>query len=334
MRDVAERAGVHLSTVSRILNQPPHASASATARRVRAVARELGYQHDPVAASLRSGRTQTIGVVMPRLSDTVVATIYESIEETAAASGYHTLLVGTRDVSRSQERQAELLLSRRVDGLLLGACHLDDQLPQRLDARDAAYVIVVRRSRAHASVTIDDELGGYLATRHLIEQGHARVAMVSGPSTISTAYDRVQGYRRALQEAGIATAPDLVVETGCDVEAGRRAAEAWLAMEEKPTAAFAVTDYAALGVMGRYRDAGLQVGRDLALVGYHDIAVSSELPVPLSSVRTPLEELGRLATEQLLGRLGGEVVTTATLTPSLQVRASSTQPATTAAVGP
>jgi LacI family transcriptional regulator len=221
MRDVAERAGVHLSTVSRILNQPPHASASATARRVRAVARELGYQHDPVAASLRSGRTQTIGVVMPRLSDTVVATIYESIEETAAASGYHTLLVGTRDVSRSQERQAELLLSRRVDGLLLGACHLDDQLPQRLDARDAAYVIVMRRSRAHASVTIDDELGGYLATRHLIEQGHARVAMVSGPSTISTAYDRVQGYRRALQEAGIATAPDLVVETGFDVRGDR-----------------------------------------------------------------------------------------------------------------
>lgn len=324
MRDVAREAGVHLSTVSRVLSQSPLTSSlTPTAVKIRKIAKELGYETDPLAAGLRSGRTRTIGVVMTRLSDVVVATVYEAIEHAFSRSGFQTLLVGASDEPDDQRRKADLLLARRVDGLLLGASRLHDAFLDRLREQNIPYLLVLRRSGDHPAVTLDDELGGYQVGRDLIAHGHRRVGVVAGPSSVSTGFDRLQGFLRAFTEAGIPVKPSHIVETGFHVEAGREAAQVFLRHEDPPTGIFAMTDYSALGVIGAYRERGLEVGRDFALVGYHDMSISANLSIPLTSVQSPLHELGAQAATLLLERMAGEDVTSVRLAPTLKVRESS-----------
>jgi LacI family transcriptional regulator len=324
MRDVAREAGVHMSTVSRVLSQPPlTASLTPTAARIRKVAKDLGYEADQWAASLRSGRTRTIGVVMTRLSDVVVAAVYEALEQAISEVGFQTLLVGAGEEPDAQWQKANLLLSRRVDGLLLGASRLDDIFLDQLRQQGVPYLLVLRRSGDHPSVTVDDELGGYLAGRHLLERGHQKVGLVTGPKYASTSRDREQGFLRAFDEAGISVDPGHIVDAGFHVEAGYEAAQALLRGQNPPTGIFTMTDYSALGVIGAYREQGLEVGRDFALVGYHDISISAKLSIPLTSLRSPLSEIGSQAAKLLLRRVAGENVESVRLAPTLHVRASS-----------
>jgi LacI family transcriptional regulator len=326
MRDIARHAGVHMSTVSRVLSQPAiSASLTPTAVRIRRIAKELGYQRDQGAASLRSGRTLSVGVVMSRLSDVVVATVFEAVERTLSDYGLQSMLVGAGNASGEQEHKAELLLGRRVDGLLLGASRLGDTDLSSLVRQEIPFVLVLRRCADHPAVVVDDELGGYLAGRHLLEQGHRRLGVVAGPRFTSTSRDREQGFLRACAEAGVAVDPGHVVESGFDVAAGHQAAQDLLAQQRPPTGIFAMTDYSAQGVIGAYRERGLEVGRHFALVGYHDLATSAQLSIPLTSLRSPLEEVGDRAARLLLRRMAGEEVDSVRLAPTLRVRASSAQ---------
>jgi LacI family transcriptional regulator len=324
MRDIARQAGVHMSTVSRVLSQPALTSSlTPTAVKIRRIAKELGYEPDQWAASLRSGRTRSIGVVMTRLTDVVVATVFEAVERTLSSNGLQSLLVGAGNEEDAQKKKADLLLGRRVDGLLLGASRLDDEYLVQLAAQEIPYVLVLRRCGDHPSVTVDDERGGYLAARHLLEQGHRRLGLVAGPWYTSTSKDREQGFLRACAEAGVPLAPEYVVETGFDVEAGQRAAQILQTMQDPPTGIFAMTDYSAQGVIGAQRERGLEVGRDFALVGYHDMSTSAQLSIPLTSLRSPLEEVGDHAARLLLQRMAGEDIASLRLPPTLHVRASS-----------
>lgn len=324
MRDVARQAGVHISTVSRVLNQPALTSSlTPTAVKIRKIARELGYEPDHLAASLRSGRTRTVGVVMSRLSDVVVAAVYEAVERALSERGFQALLVGAGDEPDAQRRKGDLLLGRRVDGLLLGASRLDDTFPEQLREQDVPYLLVLRSSAGHPSVTLDDELGGFLAGRHLFERGHRRVGLVAGPQYTSTGRDRQRGFLRAFAEAGVQVNPDHIVEAGFHVEAGYSAAQVLMSRHDPPTGIFAMTDYSALGVIGACRDRGLEVGRDFALVGYHDMSISRQLSIPLTSLRSPLDEIGGHAARLLLDRVAREDVESVRLAPTLIVRESS-----------
>jgi LacI family transcriptional regulator, galactose operon repressor len=324
MRDIAKTAGVHMSTVSRVLNQPALTSSlTPTAVKIRRIAKELGYEPDQWAASLRSGRTRSVGVVMSRLSDVVVATVFEAVERTLSDNGLQSLLVGAGNEEDAQKKKADLLLGRRVDGLLLGASRLDDAHLIQLARQEIPYVLVLRRCADHPSVTVDDEHGGYLAARHLLEQGHRRLGLVAGPRYTSTSSDREQGFLRACAEAGVSVAPEYIIEAGFDVEAGHSAAQILQTRQDPPTGIFAMTDYSALGVIGAYRERGLEVGRDFALIGYHDMSTSAQLSIPLTSLRSPLEDVGDHAAQLLLQRMAGEDVESVRLAPTLHVRASS-----------
>jgi LacI family transcriptional regulator len=182
---------------------------------------------------------------------------------------------------------------------------------------------VLRRSGDHPAVTVDDELGGFLAGQHLLAQGHRRVGLVAGPRYTSTSYDRQRGFLRAFKAAGVSANPDDIVETGFHVDAGYSAGHALLAKRYPPSAIFAMTDYSALGVIGAYREHGMEVGRDFALVGYHDMSISANLSIPLSSVRSPLQDVGILAAQMLLQRIAGQDIESLRLAPTLHVRASS-----------
>jgi LacI family transcriptional regulator len=319
---IASRARVHPSTASRALSDKPVGISAETIKRVRTIARELGYIRDITGASLRTGRTRMIGVLVPRLTDVVLAQIYEAIDEAAAMAGYNAVVANTRDDPDVQNMRLQGLLSRKVDGLIVGDSRTGSQVVERLAGLGTPYTLVMRRLDEHPSVSTDDLEGGRLAAEHLLELGHTRVGVVAGDQLTSTGRERTLGFVRAYECAGFPIRGDHLVSSSFDTGTGRLAADRLLSLRPMPTAIFAVNDFTAIGVMGALRHRGLQVGRDVALVGYNDIPIAAQLTVPLTSVRSPLGEMGRRSVELLLDRIAGKQPESVLLTPTLVARES------------
>ncbi|MBN9177452.1 MAG: LacI family DNA-binding transcriptional regulator [Microbacterium sp.] len=301
LRDVAQASGVSVSTVSRILDDRTPASRSPTAQRVRAMADQLGYRRNVSASSLRRGTTGTVGVLVPRLTDAVMALMFEAVERQARRVGAFAVVATSGDDVDDERRATETLLDRGVDGLILATARLDDDLPRSLRDRGIPHVLALRTDRVSPSALGDDEAGGYLAVRHLVDLGHRDIAVVTGPWFTSSGRDRRAGAQRALAEADIGLPDERVIATGYGVEAGIAAGERLLSSPDRPTAIFAANDNLAIGVVqaaGRY---GLHAGQDLSVVGYNDIPLVAHLPVPLTSVRTPFDQIAADAVDMLFG---------------------------------
>jgi LacI family transcriptional regulator len=327
LRTVAEMAGVHISTVSRVLapslRPGVRAASKATTERIKSIAAELGYSPNPIAAGLRTSRSSLVGVLVPRLTDIVLATIYEGIHEAARGHGYQTFVANSEDREQEREAGAEMLLARRVDGLILGDCTLDPTFADSLQQRGVPFVLVSRRSGNHPAVVGDDHAGGRIAAEHLLSLGHTDVGIIAGEPYASTGVDRTSGFLAAYAEAGITIPASRIVHSSFDVIGGREASTRIFANKPWPTALFAVNDFAAIGTFGTLRGLGLRAGEDIAVVGYNDTVLAAELPVPLTSVHSPMREMGELAFELLLSRLNGEPVASRVLRPHLVVRESS-----------
>lgn len=301
---VAARAGVSQATVSRALRGHPGVSPTTRAR-VRAAASELGYAPSAYAAALARGSSNAIGVVSPWISRWFFATVLEGVHQVVAEHGYDMLLypLGPADGSESARMDA-LGLHKRVDGVLGLA------LPNELRARMLSRVPIVTVGTSTPGipgVQVDDAEVGYLATRHLLELGHRRIAFLGlDPDDVygfKVAADRYQGYRKALHEATLSPDPSLVETTGFEVEAGEAALEELLARAEwdplrLPTAVVAVSDEVAVGVIYAARHRGIRVPADLSVVGVdnHDMARLFDL----TTVEQPVVEQGRIATEMLV----------------------------------
>lgn len=328
LRTVAALAGVSPSTVSRVLHPSAHTigrkTAATTATRIQELAREVGYVPNPHAASLRTQRSSLIGVLVPQLADLVLALIYEGIENAAHDLRFGTFVANTHDDPTDQQVRAEMMINRRVDGLILGDARVDDRLADDLRSRGVPYVLTNRRVDGHPSVTGDDLMGGRLAAEHLLSLGHTTVAVAAGAAYASTGIDRSTGFREEFARAGHPVPAELVVNSPFDVRGGRQATELLLARQPELTAIFAANDFAAIGALGAIRDAGRQVGRDIALVGYNDVPLAAELPVPLTTVRSPMFQMGHAAVHLLKKRLDGQEVESVRLAPTLVVRASTT----------
>lgn len=290
--DVARAAGVSKSTVSRVLDERIPPSRSATARRVREVANELGYRRNTYASNLRRGATATIGVVVPRLSDTVMALMFEAIERAALRRGYFAIVATSGDEPADEAAAASTLLDRNVDGLILASSRIDDPLPQQLRKDRVAHALVLRTDGKSPSVIGDDEAGGYLAVRHLVDLGHRDIGVLSGPLFTSSATGRLAGARRALSEAGLTVPSDRFIESGYGIEDGAQAARTLLTdPEARPTAVFCANDNLAIGAMSAAHELSLAIGTDLSLIGYNDIPLAARLPTPLTSVRTAFDTI-------------------------------------------
>ncbi|MCV0416297.1 MAG: LacI family transcriptional regulator [Brevundimonas sp.] len=296
--DIARATGVSKSSVSRFLDEGSPSDTEA-ARLVRRVATELGYVRDVSAANLRRGSTGTIGVIVPRLTDTVMAMLYESLAHAAAQSGRFTIVATTNDDPVANQRAAEMLMARGVDGLVLATTRTGDGLAERLAAQGVRFVLALRTDGVHPSSVGDDRLGGYLATRHLIDLGHSRIGVVAGPSDASSAAGRVEGYRAAMDEAGLSVRPEWVVPSSFSLEAGNLAARELMTLADRPTALFAINDNTALGALSALAQQGLSVPGDISVVGYNDIPLVSHLPTPLTTVRTPFGQIAATAMELL-----------------------------------
>lgn len=322
---LASAANVHVSTVSRALSSDiavRRGVAPPTVARIKRLAEELRYRRHPAGAELRTGRSHVIGVLVPRLTDIVLATVYEGINAAADAAGYSTFVANTGDDRDIQRRRAEALLARRVDGLILGDTRTDSTLAIELRSRGVEVVLVSRRLRGFVSVTTHDPHGGRLAAEHVLGLGHQHMGIVAGRANTSTGMERTQGFLNACRRVGVMVPTQNVVWSGFDVAAGRAAGERLLRLRPQPTAIFAVNDFAAIGVMGAIRDHGMTVGVDVALVGYNDVPLAAELPVPLTSVHAPVFRMGEVAATTLIGILGGQRGRSRRLEPELRVRQS------------
>lgn len=331
LQSIAERANVHVSTVSRALDPNPARPVSIeTVMRIRAIAAELGFEPNPWARSLRTNRTGTIGLVIPRLVDNVLATVFESAEAAAISRGYQAITVSTGEDPDRLEQATQRLLDRRVDGLVLAAAHTDEPLVERLAANHTPFVLLNRSTNAdHVSFSADDELGAYLATRHLLARGHRRVAHAAGVRGTSTADRRRVGYVRAIESAHLTVDESLIIDSDLSIDSGVDVGNRLLTGERRPTAIFAANDYVAIGIMEVARDLGLRIPDDLALVGFNDTRLAEALLVPLSSVSIPLAEMGRHAVNGVIDLIDDHPVTSKVFPVHLKIRASST-----AQVGP
>lgn len=323
IKHIAEAAGVHPSTVSRALNGLPESRIpQETVDRIHKAAAELRYEPNPWAQSLRTKRAMMIGMAIPRFTDYVLAQMFEAAQIRAIKFGYHTLTAGA-EVGGVDNAAIKGLIDRRIDGLILATAKIHDQYLPEIERRGVPFVLLNRKSAHYPSVTGDDEAGGYLATRHLIHQGHTRIGHISGPTDVSTALNRARGYRRAMAEANLPVHSEFIQEGTFDAKSAGKAAAQLLNLPVRPTAIFAVNDISALAAMSVARQCGLAIPEDLAVVGYNDSEVSSLLPIPLTSVRVPLLEMGSAAVDLLLALMNGETVESVVKAPQLITRQSS-----------
>jgi LacI family transcriptional regulator, galactose operon repressor len=322
MTRLAELAGLNIATVSRALKGDTARVSAATIARVRRLADEHGYQPDPAASSLRGGRTRVLGVLVPHLTDVVMAEVFEGIAAQAADAGYLAVVTPTRESRESRRDAVETFLGRRVDGIILADASVRKPVPPELSAATVPFVLALRGSPSHLSVTADDRLGGQLAARHLLDAGHHDVVVIGGPRNVSTAVARLAGFVQAYRDAGVPIANEAIAHGEFTAMAGHTAMTELL-HTSRPTAVFAANDYNAIGAARALQDAGLRIGQDVALVGYNDISISAELPVPLSTVRNELETIGRLAAQALIDLLDGRQARSHQVPPRLIIRESS-----------
>jgi LacI family transcriptional regulator len=322
LHDVASAAGVSKSTVSRMLDERLPSSQSTRAVRVRQIANDLGYVRDVSAASLRRGKTGMIGVIVPRLTDTVMAMLYESLTRAAVRAGLFTIVAATEDDPDAVRHSADILLRRGADGLILATARMNDVVTRELAEKGVPYVLTLRTDEHSPASVGDDKLGGYLATRYLIDLGHRQIGLISGPDYASSAIGRRQGYLQAMQEAGLEVDDKWIVGSSFSIDAGVDATDKLMSLKNRPTAIFSVNDNTAIGALSKLAELGLRVPDDISLIGYNDVPVVSHLPVPLTSVRVPFDQIASGALELLSMKMTDVEVPVRLATPTLIPRRS------------
>lgn len=302
MQDVAERAGVSVSTVSHVINGTRYVSPELT-ERVRTAMAELRFQPNAVARSLRRKETLTLGMIVPDNANPFFALLAHAVENACYEHGYSLILTNSGGDLARELANINVLLGKQVDGLILAAVGLSSRdLKQVL--RSAPVVLVDRNlPGVEADALLVDNLGGGReATRHLIALGHRRIGCITGPSTTTPSADRVTGYRAALEEAGIPVDETLIARGDFQFAGGYAGAQALLALPEAPTAIFACNDLMAMGAIAAAAEKGLRVPADLSIVGFDNTTLAAYTTPALTTIAQPITEIGQLATEMVIRR--------------------------------
>ncbi len=328
--DVAKRANVSPTAVSRWLNGGLELP-EATGARIRSAVAALDYQPHAQARRLSKGKAEAIGIVVPDISNAFFALLAGEAERIAVASGHDVVIWSSRNRIERELACFDRLRAGYIDGLLLITNHEDDgRLAERIRSMPGRVVIIdedVVGGEAPAFF-VENEFGGYEATRHLIEHGHRHIAHIGGPKGVMSAIERARGWRRALSEAGITPETQWHVFTEYEVEPATRDAVQLFALDPLPTAIFAGSDAVALGVMTQARRRGIAIPEDISLVGFDGMPINDLLGPPLTSIAQPIDDLGRRGAERLLAMIkGGPFEATRTRLPvELVMRASVAAP--------
>ncbi|MGH8894042.1 MAG: LacI family DNA-binding transcriptional regulator [Actinomycetes bacterium] len=307
LRDVAQRAGVHPATASRALNPQTRGLVNEeTASRVIKVAESLGYRPNPIARSLKTARSTTVGLVIPDLTNPLFPPIVRGIEDVLGPAGYSAWIVNTDNDPARERSQIESLRSRQVEGLIIATARLQHPLLEELHADGMPMILINRRISGGniPSVTPDDASGTWMAVRHLVGLGHRRIAHLAGPQDTSTGLVRCRSYREALRDNGLDDDPALVAT--CDYwteEQGAKGLRELLDGGTEFTAVLAGNDLLALGCYDVCEERGITCPDELSIMGFNDMPFIDKLRPPLTSVRVPHYEVGAEAARMLIETL-------------------------------
>lgn len=328
IKDVARHAGVSVGTVSNVINRPEIVTEE-TRKRVQASIAQLGYVRSEHARQLRAGHSRIIGLLVLDMGNPFFVDVARGAERTAREAGLGVMVCNSNQNPSEEADYLVLFAEQRVRGILLSPTDASSRVLDELRRINIPYVLVDRVGTGNAgcSVSVDDIAGSMMAVRHLVTAGHRNIAYVSGPSHLKQIRDRRAGALAALAEAGLGPQALTEVPTETlDVAAGRDAGARLLGLANRPTAVFCANDLLALGVLQSLFAAGVNVPRDMAIVGYDDIEFASAAAVPLTSVRQPARAIGSIAAELLLEETDGDGThehRQVVLQPELVVRGSS-----------
>ena len=323
LADVARVAGFSTATVSRVLSRPD-VVAQATRDAVMSAVEETGYRMNHAARNLRMQRTGSVVALVPNLGNPFFAKILAGMGKELAAAGYGLLVADTLDGTGNHAGLTRFLDSSRADGIIL----LDGLVSQAgLEIPDAPPIITACEWFENCDtprVMLDNAEGARLAITHLLDLGHHQIGVIGGPRQNVLHKARMQGAHQAAGEAKLT-----IFEGDFTLHAGQVAAQSWLALPsaERPTAIFAFSDEMACAFIAQLQRAGLQVPRDVSVMGFDDIEMASHLAPALTTIRQPKQELGRLAARTILSRIAGRQVAPMTLVAPLLMVRDSTAPA-------
>jgi DNA-binding LacI/PurR family transcriptional regulator len=323
IRDVAKHAGVSHQTVSRVINNSKHV-APQTRKKVQASIEELDYRPNAIARSMALGRTCLLACLAPNLTDFTFACLVEGAEVEAREHGYFLISSSAPTPDILQHLLNELIESRRVSGLIVINPYIDERYTYLPKDYPLIFIGSHAREPGISSVTLNDELAGYLAVQHLISLGHRHIAMVTGAMIEDCAQKRCMGFEKALEEAGITRTACQVVQGDWSATSGRDAFLAMAATGNIPSAVFAQNDRMAIGVMQAARDLGISVPEQLSVIGLDDLPLASYFAPPLTTIRQDIIKIGSKAAQLLIENIEDPSHPTQSLTidPELIVRKS------------
>jgi len=299
IRDVAAHSGVSHQTVSRVINKTERVNPETRAK-VEAVIAELGYTPNAVARSMARGRTCMVGCISPNLTDFTFASIIEGAESESRRQKYFLVSSSAADEDTFSELIEEMVGSRRVEGLMVINPYADGR--HTLIPKDfpTIYVGAHPRQEEVSSISLDDIKAAQIATQHLIDIGHRRIAMVTGPPVEDCTQDRCIGYQNALESAGITYNPDLVIQGDWSATSGHTAMMTLANSINIPTAIFAQNDRMAVGALRATRQLGLSVPEDMAVIGVDDMPLASYFDPPLTTMHQDILDIGQKAARMLI----------------------------------
>jgi LacI family transcriptional regulator len=333
LSDVARRAGVSISAVSRVLSDAPEARVSPETRaRIKQAAADLAYRPNFAGRALKFSRTNVIALVVPDLTNAFVTDLMLGVEDEALQRDYMVLLGRSEDLKPGGEMVSRLIGEGRVDGMLVQvADHTPPaEIAQLVEARYPIVFLNSVQAGHRGGVVLDDEAGARLATQHLIGLGHRRIALVGGLPQSYTAQRRANGFAGAMAASGLPAPRTAITRLGYYPKDGREALRVLMARARRPTGLVVANLNAALGVLAEARNLGLAVPEDLSVVSVHDAWTAENTWPPLTTVKMPMYQLGRAAVAGLYDRLHGDEVRDHVVTdpaPQLVLRQSTGRPA-------
>jgi len=304
MKEVAQAAGVSITTVSHVLNQTRFVSDELSARVLEAI-RELNYQPNVLARGLRIGQTNTIGLVVPDNSNPFFAEVARIIVNEGFENGYNVILCNSDNDLEKEAAYIDVLVSKKVDGIIFITTAEEQAHFQELVAREVPVVVADRELPEVSvdTVLVDNLAGGYSATRYLLELGHRRIGLITGLSSLTPSADRVAGYVNALAESGIDPDETLIVPGKFGYQDGEEAAVQLMSLPRPPTAIFACNDLMAIGALRALRNLQVPVPDLVSVVGFDDIELASAVYPALTTVAQPTSEIATMSLKLLLNRI-------------------------------
>ena len=307
--DVAKLAGVSQAMVSYVVNNNPNVKIPEdTRQRILDIMQELSYKPNTLARGLRSGKTRTIGLVVPDNSNPFFAEFARIIENYGFENGYSLILCNSDYDTQKENTYVDVMLAKQIDGIIFISSGVGGEVLTKLDESQTPHVIVGRAISGNTTdtVMIDYQLGGYLATRHLLDLGHRKIACITGPDQFSSSSQRLDGYFQALNEAGIPVDKDLVIPSDFRIRGGEEAMTHLLELDPRPTAVFVCNDLMAIGVIQSARRHGIKIPDVFSVVGFDDIPLAQTIYPALTTIAQPITEIAMIAMDMLIKQVQGK----------------------------